>query len=399
MFSCSEFRETLAGNQTAIELPFVLSSGKEHLRASGIHAVLDTKDLSGAPSAAHEFLARSRRDDAPAMLVGALPFRNDQQPYLVQPKEAVQDSGSYRWDCSVDCKNLNATTPWTAVTDPSPEIYERMVTQALERMRENTRLRKVVLGRRLIIATPGPMQTRDVLCRLASDRNATTFVVPLPTLHGEKRYLIGATPELLLEKRGNSVLSIPLAGSAPRSTDPEEDQAAGEGLLHSDKNLREHALTVESVTDRLAPLCGTLRCSSEPFLVGTATMWHLATRVEGQAGKGISSLDLAVALHPTAAVCGMPHDLAAETISELEPFDRDYFAGAVGWCDAAGDGRWMVTIRCGEIQGNRATLFAGAGILPGSDPHAEEIETSAKFRTMLRALAIDETNGVPGDPK
>jgi isochorismate synthase len=96
-------------------------------------------------------------------------------------------------------------------------------------------------------------------------------------------------------------------------------------------------------------------------------------------------------LHPTAAVCGQPREIAAAAIEQLESFERGFFTGAVGWCDSAGDGQWMVTIRCAEVHGNRARLYAGAGIVTGSDPEAEAAETSAKFQTLLRAMGIDET--------
>jgi isochorismate synthase len=397
MFSCSDSQSTLAKTQIATETPFVLSTGKEHVRASGIDALLDAKDLTSTPQEAREFF-RMSRPQAPAILIGALPFRHEKRPYLVRPRRFAQGNGPYRWSCSVDCKTSRALAQWSATADPTREVYERMVAEALRRLSNDMNLRKVVLGRRLIFENIAALRPRDILCRLASDRGVTTFAVPLPDDSGQQRLLVGATPELLLEKTGDRVLSVPLAGSAKRSADPAEDRDVAEALLRSDKDRREHALVVESVIERLAPYCRGLRWSDEPHLVQTATMWHLGTRVEGETSNSeTSSLDLAVALHPTAAVCGMPRDLAAETIAALEPFDRGYFAGAVGWCDAAGDGRWMVTIRCAEITGKRATLFAGAGIVPGSDPHSEAVETSEKFQTMLSALAIDEAGAASGD--
>ena len=120
-------------------------------------------------------------------------------------------------------------------------------------------------------------------------------------------------------------------------------------------------------------------------------MWHLATHVEGELrDPAVCSLELARALHPTPAICGVPTETANEVIQRLEPFDRGFYSGAIGWVDGRGDGRWMVTIRCAEIVGSRALLYAGAGIVAGSDPESEAAETSAKFIALLRALDIDE---------
>lgn len=397
MFPCSESQASSTHKQSVTGLPFVLSTGQDHFYGAGIDAILDVKDVFSAPSTAREFFKEENRTSASSVLVGALPFDEAQRPYLFRPIEVVRGSGPYRWSCSSDCKSANVLKQWSATADPSREVYERMVAEALHRMENATDLRKVVLGRRLIFESTTSLKARDILCRLASDRGVTTFSLLLPNQNGRERLLVGATPELLVEKSGRTVLSLPLAGSARRRIDPVEDREAGEALLRSDKDRREHAMVVESVVESLRPFCRVLRWSDEPELMQTATMWHLGTRIEGTVcHETTSSLDLAVALHPTPAVCGTPRDLAGETIAALEPFDRGFFAGAVGWCDAAGDGRWVVTIRCAEISGNRATLFAGAGIVPGSDPQAEAIETSAKFQTMLSALAIDES-GSPGD--
>ena len=128
---------------------------------------------------------------------------------------------------------------------------------------------------------------------------------------------------------------------------------------------------------------------SEPSIFHTETMWHLGTRIEGVLkDPATTSLDLALAMHPTPAVCGFPQQKAAEAISDIESFNRELFTGMVGWCNASGDGEWAVTIRCAEINANKIRLFAGAGIVPGSNPDKELGETSAKFKTMLNALGI-----------
>ena len=126
-------------------------------------------------------------------------------------------------------------------------------------------------------------------------------------------------------------------------------------------------------------------------------MWHLGTRIEGRLrDDSTPSVLLASALHPTPAVCGMPMARAADLIRKLEPVARDFYAGAVGWCDANGDGAWYVAIRCAEISGRQARLYAGAGIVPGSDPMAEAAETGAKFGAFLAALGLPQDAGLAG---
>nr|BFE82385.1 hypothetical protein GCM10020093_049860 [Planobispora longispora] len=213
-----------------------------------------------------------------------------------------------------------------------------------------------------------------------------SFAAPLPG----GRTLIGASPELLVSRRGRTVISNPLAGSAARSADPAEDRRRAAALAASAKDLHEHRLVVEAVADALAPYCADLDVPNGPELTSTETMWHLSTRVTGVLrDPDTPVLALAAALHPTPAVCGTPRLRARRAIEELEPFDRGFYTGLVGWTDAAGDGEWAVTIRCAEAAGRMLRLYAGAGIVPGSDPDKELAETSAKFRTMLRALGVD----------
>lgn len=197
----------------------------------------------------------------------------------------------------------------------------------------------------------------------------------------------GPAPELLVSRRGHSLLANPLAGSAPRSSDLAEDVRRAAALLESPKDLLEHAVVVSAIGEALAPYCVDLVVPDRPTLVKTAAMWHLSTTITGTlAPEPASALELACALHPTPAVCGDPTDLARDVISELEPFDRGLYSGVVGWGDAAGDGEWVVTIRCAEAGADSLRLFAGAGVVASSDPVAETAETTAKFRTFLEAV-------------
>ncbi|MGD9739627.1 MAG: isochorismate synthase MenF [Bauldia sp.] len=279
----------------------------------------------------------------------------------------------------------------TVRQDPSPQDYTAAVTAAIGAIaRDGLALRKVVLARSLVVCSSESFDIATLLSRLRRDRSVLTFSVPLPALPGERRALVGATPELLVRKRGRNVVSEPLAGSAARSSDPIADRERAAALLRSQKDRREHRPVVEAVLDALAPHCTGLQASA-PSIVSTATMWHLGTRIEGTLrGVDKTVTDLAAALHPTPAVCGTPREAARELIAALEPVERGFFAGALGWSDARGDGDWHVVIRCAEIGDRTARLFAGAGIVEGSEPEAELAETAAKFSALLRALGIEE---------
>ncbi|MGH8930077.1 MAG: isochorismate synthase, partial [Egibacteraceae bacterium] len=177
------------------------------------------------------------------------------------------------------------------------------------------------------------------------------------------------------------------AGSAARGADPGEDARLGEALRASAKNRSEHQLAVDSVRAALDPLCASLDVDAEPWLLQLGNVQHLATSVRGTLHRPVRSLDLAGALHPTAAVCGTPTTIALDHIRDLEGMDRGRYAGPVGWTDARGDGEWAIALRCAEVAGARARLFAGAGIVAGSLPEFELEETRLKLLAMQSALA------------
>jgi isochorismate synthase len=198
---------------------------------------------------------------------------------------------------------------------------------------------------------------------------------------------VGASPELLVSRRGLEIRSNPLAGSASRSGDPEEDRENARALADSAKDHEEHAIVVDAMVETLGPFCQELAWDPEPVLHETANVWHLSTRFRGILREAAPSvLELVAALHPTPAVCGAPRAEALELIGELEPFDRGRYAGAVGWIDAAGDGDWVIALRCAELEGEQARLYAGAGIVADSVPEREVDETDRKFRAFLDAL-------------
>lgn len=376
--------------------PFVLASPKETLVARGVARTLRGERHTLASEVASLMAEREDDGDAP-VLVGAFPFDSTRPAHLFEPRTVVLTRGSSTW-------TLGARMPAPArgavrvAPRPSRGQYEHAVSQALARMANGSSpaaLQKVVLSRSLFIDSATPFDPAAILTRLRADHNVTAFSVPLPGDGEGWRALVGATPELLLKREGLAVTSTPLAGSAPRSPDAVLDRDAADRLLRSDKDQREHALVVDWIADRLAPYCVTLTVPRKPELLSTSAMWHLATRIRGELrDRSMSSVALAASLHPTPAVCGMPADTAREAIRDLEPFDRGFFTGAVGWCAANGDGQWLVAIRCARISATTAELYAGAGIVPGSVPSAEADETSAKFATLLRALSVDE-QGMP----
>lgn len=278
---------------------------------------------------------------------------------------------------------------------PTPEAYERAVGRAVASIRRGE-LEKVVLARSLRLEAESPLDLPQLLSRLlAQNPQKYVFSCDVSEANGAARTLLGASPELLIAKRGSGVISHPLAGSAARSDDPREDTARATALAACPKNRAEHALVVEAVARTLAPYCKELRVPSEPSLVATPTMWHLGTRITGTLYDAeLSSLELALALHPTPAVCGEPTPLARSVIDELEGFDRGCFAGFVGWSEAGGDGEWAVTIRCAEATEHALELYAGAGIVADSIPRRELEETTAKLNTILRALGIDHLQQV-----
>lgn len=272
---------------------------------------------------------------------------------------------------------------------PAATTYMDGVKEALARF-ERGELDKVVLSRTLEVKCEQTLDVKQLLSNLeARNPNAYTFAVKLG--EGKNfRTLIGASPELLISRQGNRIVANPLAGTEPRSSNPAVDQARAEQLFSSSKDRYEHALVIQAVVAALQPFCKELRVPAEPSLINTPTLWHLSTRIEGVLeNPHTSSLELALAMHPTPAVCGYPTDKARQAINDIEGYDRGLFTGMVGWCDSTGDGEWVVTIRCAEVEVRTMRLYAGAGVVAGSTPEKELAETGAKFNTMLNALGIN----------
>ncbi|SDK55750.1 menaquinone-specific isochorismate synthase [Nonomuraea maritima] len=258
----------------------------------------------------------------------------------------------------------------------APE-WERVVARAARRIREGE-LEKVVLARDLVAVAEHPIDVRLLLARLARRYpECYTFSVA---------GMVGATPELLIRRTGQEIESLVLAGTTPRGSSQADDVARGAALLASAKDRHEHECAIASVRETLAPLCSSLTTPDEPELLTLPNVQHLASHVTGRLADGASVLDVVAAMHPTAAVGGTPTKTAIEVIRELEGMDRAGYAGPVGWIDAHGDGEWGIALRSGVVDGRRARLFAGCGIMGDSDPASELAEAQAKFRVMQYAL-------------
>jgi isochorismate synthase len=272
---------------------------------------------------------------------------------------------------------------------PSAFAYVAAVEEAGRRIARGE-LSKVVLSRALELSLEQPISRALLLRRLLlQNRGGFAFALDVGASASDARVLIGVSPELLLQKRGQHVFTNPLAGSRPRGRERAEDEALASELLSSRKDLHEHRLVVEAVIEALRPWCSALTIPEGPSLVSTPSMWHLSSAISGELrDRGCSSLALAQALHPTPAVCGQPRAQAERAIHQLEGFERGLFAGAVGYCDSEGDGEWAVSLRCAELTPHTVRVFAGAGIVAGSEPWSEFDETSAKMGTMLRALGV-----------
>ncbi len=256
-------------------------------------------------------------------------------------------------------------------------VWQRSVTTAAETIR-NGALRKVVLARDEYVEAAGDIDARAVASRLAQRYpGCFTYLVD---------GLVGATPELLVRRREERVESLVLAGTAARGADDDADAALGAQLLASAKNLEEHALAAASVVSVLQERCVALSVPRGPGLLKLANAQHLATRLTGRLRRPESALDLVAALHPSAAVCGTPTDAALGTIRQLEGMDRGRYSGPVGWMDAAGNGEFGIALRCAQISGRQARLFAGNGIMGASDPAAELAETDLKLDAVRSAL-------------
>lgn len=262
------------------------------------------------------------------------------------------------------------------------EAWDRAVTAALG-MIERERLEKVVLARTLDVSASPDLDPVDVLERVRRDNpRATVFYFEPQPGH----VFLGAAPEVVVVLHGNSFHATAVAGSVGRGSTPAQDERLAQDLLGSPKERREHAIGVDDLIRRVAPLAREVEADPEPHVLRLARIQHLETQIRATVADDQHVLDLLGALHPSAAVCGQPRDAAFAFLGDREPFERGWYAGPVGWFDTAGNGAFAPALRSAVGLAGRWRLFAGAGIVPGSDPAREWEETRIKFQPMLNAL-------------
>lgn len=264
--------------------------------------------------------------------------------------------------------------------EPDSSVWRQNVGAVLDRIDAGA-VSKVVLARSKIVDGPAPFDPVGLVDALRR-RHRSSYIYAWMT---EEASFVGASPELLVAVDGLEVSSRPMAGSIGRGGDEAADDAMADALLSSKKDRFEHRLVVEAVQSALELVTDRLTVEG-PKPIRVANIQHLATELRGTLTRSLSVLDLVAVLHPTPAVAGTPTIAALETIRELEPFDRGWYAGGFGWMDLRGSGAVTVALRCALFTGTRARLYAGAGIVEGSDPDSELAETDAKFSAVLDLL-------------
>ncbi len=326
--------------------------------------------------------------------LGVVPFEADLPCELVIPQVLVGKSADGRqWVTTIDDDPNTTKVDLSVPPRPNPcaqtftvapltdiDRYLAAVVTARDAVRDG-QLTKAVIAREVTVTSPEQIDVHAVLLRLKA------------TFGSSYRYsvdgFIGASPELLISLVGNTVQSRPLAGTTPRTGDPETDQRAAAELLTSEKNQIEHRVVIDMIHDTLLPWCSYLDWEPEPSVLSVANVQHLATMLEGHLSDPRPNiLELVRALSPTPALGGFPKAEALALIAEAEGFVRGNYGGAVGWVNAVGDGTWAVAIRCAELSPDRrsARLVAGGGIVADSEPLSELAETQAKLQAMLSAI-------------
>ena len=324
------------------------------------------------------------------VLFTSFSFDRDEESVLVIPQVVVGKKGKSSWitwigDQSQPTLPQNAPLTNTATftfgegTLTSAEWMKR-VADAVSRV-SNTEVEKVVLARDVIATADSDIDPRPILKKLAAEYPTTwTFAVD---------GLVGATPELLLRLSRGMVTSRVLAGTISKTGQDEKDLALAASLARSSKDLEEHEYAVRSVADALDPFCSSTNVPDSPYVLHLANVMHLATDVTGaliESKQHVDAFSLLQALHPSAAVCGTPRNIAFDIIDEIEGMNRGRYAGPVGWIDASGDGELGIALRSGQITDRSIRIFAGCGIVAASTPEKELEESAAKMIPMRSAL-------------
>lgn len=320
-------------------------------------------------------------------------FTDEAQSRVVIPSIIIGQKGDKSWITWIGDENQPAIGELPESTRTKSELswldgsisndeWQSRVATAVSKIKVGE-FEKVVLARDVTATSNEEISIRNLISKLAHDYPSTwVFLVS---------NLLGATPELLVRLSKSLVTSRVLAGTIRKTGDEDRDLALAASLAKSSKDLEEHEYAVRSVADALSPFCSSTNVPESPFVLHLANVMHLATDVTGVVNEGATPVDLftlIAALHPSAAVCGTPTDIARDVIAEIEGMDRNRYAGPVGWIDARGDGEVGIALRCGELAPDKHSirLFAGCGIVAGSDPVAELAESQAKLLPMRTAL-------------
>ena len=324
------------------------------------------------------------------ILFSSFSFDSAEESILVIPQVVIGQRNGKSWITWIGAKpqpglqkaameksalNLN----WSG---SNGDVWQDRVARAVEKIKGN-QLEKVVLARFATATTNTSINPRNLLKELANEYPSTWVY--------SNTGLVGATPELLVRLSKSLVTSRILAGTIRKTGDDERDLALAGSLARSSKDLEEHEYAVRSVADALAPLCSSTNVPESPFVLHLSNVMHLATDVTGVLSDNSSPadiFDLVARLHPSAAVCGTPTEIAQRTIDEIEGISRGRYAGPIGWIDANGDGELGIALRCGQISGDAKSIriYAGCGIVAGSDPEREYAESQAKLLPMRSAL-------------
>lgn len=320
---------------------------------------------------------------------GSFAFNEDEPSLLVVPRVIVGRRNGQSWItwCGSGPEPHLSNAPIEKIYHDiswkdgalSATQWQAAVAQAVSRIQAGD-LDKVVLAREVIAQSQHEIDIRQILSALERQYPSTwTFA-----LDG----LVGATPELLLRLSHGQVTSRVLAGTIGKSGQEERDMALAASLVSSPKDLEEHAYAVASVAQSLSEFCSSINIPDTPFVLDLSNVMHLASDVTGvlKHSETLDAFTLLESLHPSAAVCGTPRAAARKLIAEIEGIHRARYSGPIGWIDSHGDGEFGIALRCAQIEGDTARLFAGCGIVAGSDPEAELAESQAKLMPMRMAL-------------
>ena len=324
------------------------------------------------------------------ILFSSFSFDPTEESQLIIPKVVIGQRNGKSWitwigntpqpqlrRASEERSPLNLT--WSG---SNGDVWQDRVARAIEKIKGG-KLEKVVLARFTTASSDSIIDGRSLLKYLSNEYPSTWIY--------SNAGLVGATPELLVRLSKSLITSRILAGTIRKTGDDQRDLALAGSLARSSKDLEEHEYAVRSVADALAPFCSSMNVPESPFVLHLSNVMHLATDVTGVLSDNSSPADifeLAARLHPSAAVCGTPTEVAKRTIDEIEGISRGRYAGPVGWIDAKGDGELGIALRCGQISSDNKSIriFAGCGIVAGSDPEREYAESQAKLLPMRSAL-------------